>query len=600
MSANRRGTLTVLRQPLTLFLLAWLLGAAIYAPGISGPFLFDDWSNIHLNSKLDLASVDAASLQRVLDAAPQGGGSRPLSFLSFAANRNAGGGAAAMKAVNVGLHLLIGVAVLVLLQRLLPQLLPPGTDHRQIRWLAVFAAGAWLLHPLHVSTVLYTVQRMTQLSALCVLAGCVVWVGWRSRQLAGEPVSPLRAPLGVAALGAIGYLCKENAALLPVLLLVIEGVAFRCRAPASAPVWFRPALLAYLLLPATVIGAYLIHRGLGWDAPLVNRDFTVAERLLTQPRILGHYLAWIAWPNPAQLSFYHDTLAISRGVGQPATTLPALLAWAAALAAAGWALWTRRWPVPAFGLLWFVGAQLIESTSLPLELVFEHRNYLPSLGPILVIAWALGRLVNFLSQRIAPLVLVGALLVTPSALLAEHVAHWAARSSLMRHVLDSKPDSPRAWSSFGQYLLDRGELDQALLAMRRADALADGNANFVLAEIIVRCGIGDAIEPRIIDRAIAHLAAGKVFSPSGRLWQNIGHYCVRQPHYADSMHRLLSAAGRHPDAGLAASAWFLNSIVLEGQGRDAEALAAARRALVLDPGAEALVERVEVLREAAR
>ena len=49
-------------------------------------------------------------------------------------------------------------------------------------WPLALASCLWLLHALHVSTVLYTVQRMAQLSALFVFAGLLVYSYGRQRQ----------------------------------------------------------------------------------------------------------------------------------------------------------------------------------------------------------------------------------------------------------------------------------------------------------------------------------------------------------------------------------------------------------------------------------
>jgi tetratricopeptide (TPR) repeat protein len=123
-----------------------------------------------------------------------------------------------------------------------------------------------------------------------------------------------------------------------------------------------------------------------------TRPFTLWERLLTEPRILLFYISQIFYPLPARLSITHD-IAVSTSLFSPWTTLPAILA---VLLLMGVAVWqAKKRPLPAFAILFFFLNHVVESTILPLELIFEHRNYLPSFFIFLPIAAALKYLMDF-------------------------------------------------------------------------------------------------------------------------------------------------------------------------------------------------------------
>ncbi|MFP4240170.1 MAG: tetratricopeptide repeat protein, partial [Rhodosalinus sp.] len=106
-----------------------------------------------------------------------------------------------------------------------------------------------------------------------------------------------------------------------------------------------------------------------------HRDFSGWERLLTQGRVIVHYLSLLVWPDASRLQLDYD-FVVSRGLFEPVTTLPAWLFLGALSGAA--LLAVRRYPWPAFGWLFFMLALSIESSVILLELAFEHRLYLPS------------------------------------------------------------------------------------------------------------------------------------------------------------------------------------------------------------------------------
>ena len=106
-----------------------------------------------------------------------------------------------------------------------------------------------------------------------------------------------------------------------------------------------------------------------------NRPFTLLQRLMTQPRALVYYLSQIFYPVPTRLSVEHEIM-ISTSLLNPWTTLPAF---GLILGLIGFGLWKmQKMPVLSFAILFFFLNHSIESSVLDLELVFEHRNYLPS------------------------------------------------------------------------------------------------------------------------------------------------------------------------------------------------------------------------------
>lgn len=117
------------------------------------------------------------------------------------------------------------------------------------------------------------------------------------------------------------------------------------------------------------------------------RPFSMVERLLTEGRAIWFYLGLIVGPDMEALGLYHDDFIVSRGLLSPWTTLPALIG-LGGLVLLAWKVRTRS-PIITFGISWFLIGHALESTLLPLELVHEHRNYLPVFGILLAAGWSL-------------------------------------------------------------------------------------------------------------------------------------------------------------------------------------------------------------------
>jgi hypothetical protein len=94
--------------------------------------------------------------------------------------------------------------------------------------------------------------------------------------------------------------------------------------------------------------------------------------------VLSDYLGQIALPKPAALGLFHDDYVLSHSLVEPWTTLPAIILVIGMIAGA--LSLRRRTPALSMGVLWYFGAQILESGPIPLEIYFEHRNYFPMAG----------------------------------------------------------------------------------------------------------------------------------------------------------------------------------------------------------------------------
>tara|TARA_R110002110_G_scaffold177902_1_gene382607 strand:- start:47706 stop:49562 length:1857 start_codon:yes stop_codon:yes gene_type:complete len=458
-------------------------------------FLFDDGPAITRNaaiSQLDLAS--AGAWRDAILSSNSGPTGRPLAMFSLAVNSAWQDTLSAIpfKLTNLLIHLLCGLLLLGFLLQL-----QRAQSAATVSRLGVPAMGLavalWLLAPLHVSTVLYPVQRMAQLATLFVLLGLYLYTRWRNRWAEqGASVAELVAAglwLGLVTVAAV--MSKENGLLLLWLLPLVEWLFLRgCWAGGELP-WLRWLALLALLLPLVLVAALLLAAPEYILSGYGQRDFSFNERLLTQLRVLWHYVSWFVVPLPGQLGFLHDDIPVSTGWFAPGTTALAAVAWVLLLAAALRA--ARACPWLLFGLLFFLIGQSMESSVLALEMVFEHRNYLPSVGLAMVLAGALGALARRLPALDPRLLLL--VIGLPLVLLLGLRTHtWGDELRLAQSNARHHPDSAR-----GQYFLSRALTKRYEIALAR-DGQAELDDLVAARAALQRMA---ALEP---DSMVAHAA----------------------------------------------------------------------------------------------
>lgn len=451
-------------QPLSFYhivciLLLLSLVVAVYYPGLSGPFLLDDFPNIVEKEEVHMTKVDFQSWSQAATAYGSRYPYRPVSTISLALDyRLWGEDPFGFKATNLGIHLVTCVLIFMLARQLF-RLSAGRDDERDGFWPALAVAGLWALHPLQISTVLYVVQRMEMLSALFIVLSLLAYIGGRIRLQAGVAGGWwLLAAAGVSTLLAL--FSKETGALAPFFMLAVELLVFRF---ATAPP--KAAYLLKVAYGAIVAGTFLLY--LLWIVPealfgdsFIQREFTWTERLLTQMRVLPMYLAWVLVPAIDQYVFYYDYFPHSESLFKPITTLlGGLLLLGLALVA--WLLRSRA-PLAALGILWFFIAHALTSNLVSLELVFEHRNYLAIFGVLLAITGGV-RALRLGSKRKPVIVALTVCIVVGLSLIgAIRSATWGDRMTFALHHAKSNPLSERAGLELSLAYLGRADIRRGL------------------------------------------------------------------------------------------------------------------------------------------
>ncbi len=443
--------------------LAACLGA--YAMALAGPLFFDDIPNLLANELVQIGGEQLDDWRVAAISSDSGLLYRPIAMLTFALNHVLAGSfsAISLKGTNLAIHLLNAGLIYFLGQTLLqaPALgaVHPGVPRRRL--IAMVAALIWLLHPIHVSTVLYAVQRMAQLSTLFTLAGLLVYCRYRMRwaERGGSPGDIIAASLWLGLLGLCGVLSKENGALLPWLIAVTEVTLFRGVWRGAPRIGLVRLGWLCLLLPLLCLVIVFLFSPELLTAPFGIREFTLQERLLTQSRALWRYIGWLVIPNILDMGFFHDDIQLSSTLWAPRTTALSLIAWVSAVVMA--LIWHKKHPLFAFALLFYLVAHSMESSVFALEMVFEHRNYLPSAGLALLAAVWIVRLATRFDGM--PLLLIPcAILMVLTLLLVVRTHAWKDEVTLARFNVINHPESPRANFFYANALYMRFEQARAL------------------------------------------------------------------------------------------------------------------------------------------
>jgi Flp pilus assembly protein TadD len=504
----------------------------VYTAALPGPFVFDDESNITENRHIRIQSLGWDELYAAAVKSPIP--NRPVANVSLALNYYFNGyNVVGYRFANILIHIVNGFLLYGLARATFRTPAMAGSLQRS-DLAAAFAALIWLVHPLHTQSVAYIVQRMTSLSVMFYLLALLCYAKARSAPSESRRTAFFGA-CGLAALLALGS--KEIAATLPAFILLYEWYFFQ-KLDAS---WLRrclPGIVIACLLMGVISLVFLGIRNPVEQifSRYAEGDFSAWQRLPTQLRVVCLYISLLVWPHPSRLNLDYD-FPVSTSLLEPPTTLAGLMIIAGLLFLA--VRIARREPLVSFSILWFFGNLVIESSIIPLETVFEHRTYLPSVMPAIAAVALLFRLVR------PKWVVVGLLsAVAALGMLWTHQRNqvWSDAVTLWQDCARKSPLKARPYNNLGTALVERGRLPEAEPNFRKAVELKPkyGDALYNLGYVLIRSG-------RMEEGSRQLLEAIRLEPGNYMAHNNLGIAFLLQENYPQAVHYLQEALRLKPD-----------------------------------------------------
>ena len=486
----------------------------IYTDTLSGPFIFDDMPNIRQNPHIRLTHLSFGDLAHVIvkSRAPN----RPVANISFALNYylhryNVVG----YHLVNILIHLTCGLLLYLLVKSTL-RITGCGAPSVYEQWIPLFTALLWMIHPLQTQSISYIVQRMNSMAAMFYVLSLLLYIKFRMAAAQKRRWILLGGCIlsGFLALGT-----KENTATLPFFIFLYEWFFFQ----QLSVHWLKRhalTLTAIAVTLALVSGLYIgVNQLQKIDLGYSLRDFTAGQRLLTELRVVIFYVSLLFWPHPSRLNLDHD-FSLSHSLFQPPTTAICLLIILASILGA--VCFARRDRLLSFCVIWFFGNLVIESSVIGLELVFEHRTYLPSMLAILLAVVVVFRLIKPQWLGIGLLCMAAAL---GSIWTFQRNQVWTDDIALWRDCVKKSPQKARSYNNLALALARRGNFKEAMANYQKALMLKPdyARAHYNLGVILAKYGK--------LDEGVHHLRTAVNLDPnSAEAQNNLGVALLIQGH----------------------------------------------------------------------
>jgi len=474
------------------FLSLFFVLLLIYSNSFDSSFHFDDTPNILSNPNVQPDSLSWEELKksfygRHLD---QEEIKRPFSYMTLAINYYfSGNNVFSYHVVNFVIHFISAAFLFLLLYNTLKLPLLKRRYEKSAYAIALLAVFFWATHPIQLTAVTYIVQRMAGMAGMFYVMAMYFYLKARTNPRWGRQIV-FYGLCGLAALFA--FASKENAAMLPVVLfvfdlLLIQGLS---RENLKRAGWLAAAAgLVFVVLAFFYVDAGSLFSG--YD----NRPFTLAERLMTQPRIVMLYISLLFYPVSSRLMFIHD-MPLSHSLIDPWTTAASLLAILLLLAAALY--YARKWPLIAFCVIFFFINHFIESSIIPLELVYEHRNYIPSMLFFVLAAVVMVRVLDYFSYKSGLQFLMAFgfcfLLAAQAHTTYDRNKIWKNEILLWTSNTSKAPKTSRVHTNLGNAYADLGINSKAVKQFKKALELKNIKRKENLAKLLHNAGVASRHE----------------------------------------------------------------------------------------------------------
>jgi protein O-mannosyl-transferase len=458
-------SITGCRRNIFAFVSLLLLILITYSNTFDTSWHFDDENNILNNKPLHLTELSLPNIQKTFFANWNGSEKlyRPVACLSFALNYYFGGtGVYGYHLINLIIHFLSAIFLFLFVYHTLNLPILKARYGPNSYFIALLSAVLWAINPVQTQAVTYVVQRMTSMAGLfCIMA---MYFYLKGRTSAPKLLSGAHyffcVVCGILALGS-----KENAVMLPMVILLydlflVQGVT---RKNLKRYSFFLLIAIFISLALALLMAGPSIFNPKSLISGYQNRGFSLSERLLTEPRVILFYVSLLLYPMPDRLCLEHG-ITLSTSLTTPISTIMSIVTILLILCAA--AAGSRKWPLISFCIIFFFLNHLIEASVFPLELIFEHRNYLPSMLFFVPLSILLSSGLHFFLRKrgLQGILIIFVILVLIGwghSTYARNVI-WKNDGSLSFDCIEKYPDLARPHHNLGRFYSQKKLYEKAI------------------------------------------------------------------------------------------------------------------------------------------
>jgi protein O-mannosyl-transferase len=566
------------------------VGVIVYANTLHSPFVFDDINFITKNNpSVHMKTLSWENLKKAaFEAQPR---HRIPPKLSFALNYYFGEeNPFGYHLINLAIHLLTGIFLFLFFFMTLsmPQAAvvsananSPRGDPTAGLLISFFAALIWLVHPVQTSAVTYMCQRMAGMTAMFYVLAILLYGKARICLNAHKKRHAGLLFAGCAIAGLCAVASKENAGTLPLFILLYEWFFFQnlrdFRSFRALP-WVIAGILVFTGIGLIFLGDSPIHRIL---ASYTRREFTLSERVLTELRVVAYYVSLLGFPHPERLILDHD-YPLSHSMFNPATTFTAFLLILSLFGVALYSAKKRR--LFSFCLLWFLGNLVIESSVIGIEIIYEHRLYLPSMMIfLLVLVWL------FKTLKTKP----AAAILTATAILLSVWAHqrneiWRSDISFWTDCSAKSPAKARPYQNLAYSFQMAGRFAEAIPNYQKSIEIKPHPVAYY------NLGLALAREKNYMEAAEAYVNAIKTGYNTTQVQSSLGQALVHMGELETALIHLGQAAAATPPDPAARQKIFEIENFLKNCGGP---ISCVQRLISLEPDNPALFYKLGVLHE---
>lgn len=530
-----------------------IAGALAYSNTFHAPFYIDDL----------LFIVDYSPIQDLRTALGHFiTGPRPVTMLSLSLNYAQGGYALpGYHIFNLCLHLLNALMLYALVGSTARRAGMPSADAA----LAAFVAAlVFVLHPVHTQSVTYVIARSALLSTACYLGAMLLFA--RAVQNEAHRALALAAMSIVCLLGAGSKETFSTFIAMAALYdyVFLSGRSLRKMAGhwwAYVPVMLGVLYLGYLTTKTIAIPNKQELEILTYLTPM--------QYWLTELKVHVTYLRLLVLPTG--LGFYYE-YPVSIGLLEPATAMGAVVYGGLWLSGA-WLSYRGHWT--GFCILWFMVTLTPESSFIPLNPIYEHRLYLPSIGALGLVSagvvWVSAR------RNMQAAVLAGGIMVALIFGVATYQrnAQWADPAKFWEANIQKTPQKMHIYNNLSNHYISIGDYESAVQVCRRALAI-DPKSHGALHNLgISLMKLGKAGE------AIAHLERAVQLRPKDYdMRLSLGEGYMRTGRPADALAQFTKTTEMAP---LKPQGYYMTALAQSTLGRYGDGLRSIKAAIALDP-----------------